>query len=254
MPILYDSVSKVPTGPFKLILEDFPWNFENWGLEERMSRGEKWGRAKGRSPYKCIPHDDALNLEYTHLAAKDSVRLSWVALPKLQHAMELIHNEKYKVRGTDRYDSVFTFRTVPFIWLKLNKNAYENYQKFTKRYEGIVFTEDIWQYLFTDLQAFFKGSGYYTRANIEMILLSVRGKGLPRLNKSVSQLIITPLKGHSQKPQELYPKIDRLFGDIQPKIELFARKENGPPDNWQATGLEFDGQTIADFIESCKPK
>jgi N6-adenosine-specific RNA methylase IME4 len=251
--VQYESVKEVPVGQYDLILEDFPWWYENWGTKEKESRGELWGRAKGRSPYVCIPHNEAMELTYSKLAKKDCVRLSWATFPKLQHAMELIHNEQYKVRGRDGFNPVFSYRTIPFVWLKLNKNAYDNYLKsaYLEQATELVYTrsaEELWQYFFTNLQPFFKGSGYYTRANVEILLLSVRGKGLPRLDKSVSQLIITPLKGHSSKPKELYEKIDRLFGTDLKRIELFARKENPPPDTWEATGLEWDGKTIQDFL------
>lgn len=239
--MIYNAIKEVPIGKYQLILEDFPWWYENWGTEERESRGDKWGRAKGRSPYHCIPHDEATNLYYSKIAAKDCVRLSWATFPKLSHAFELIHNEKYLIRGGKKEKNVFEYRTIPFVWVKLNKNAYANFQKEKP--------SDMMDYAFDKLQPFFKGSGFYTRANVEILLLSVRGKGLPRLDKAVSQLIITPLKGHSQKPQELYQKIDRLFGTEVKRIELYARKENPPPGHWDATGLEWDGVTIGDFLK-----
>src|SRR5215471_15259289 len=65
------------------------------------------------------------------------------------------------------------------------------------------------------------GMGYWTRTQTEPCLLATRGK--PKcLSHGVSQLIVAPVRQHSQKPDETYERIERLVPG--PYVELFSRK------------------------------
>lgn len=99
----------------------------------------------------------------------------------------------------------FQYKTIAFVWLKLNKKG----------------------------KGFFYGLGFWTRGNAEICLLATKGKP-KRKSKSVHQLIISPLRKHSQKPDEARQKIIDLLGDI-PRIELFAREKI---DGWDVWGNE----------------
>jgi N6-adenosine-specific RNA methylase IME4 len=87
----------------------------------------------------------------------------------------------------------FKFKSIAFQWVKQNKSG----------------------------NGFFYGLGRWTRGNTEPCLLAVRGKP-KRISASVHQLIVSPIRGHSQKPIEARDKIVQLMGDV-PRIELFAR-------------------------------
>lgn len=65
------------------------------------------------------------------------------------------------------------------------------------------------------------GMGHWTRGNSENCLFAFRGKPT-REDAGVSQLIISPVRGHSQKPLQARDRLVRLLGDI-PRIELFSR-------------------------------
>lgn len=107
----------------------------------------------------------------------------------------------------------FKFKTVAFVWLKKNKKA------------------DSWFY----------GLGFWTRSNAEICLLATRGKP-KRQDNSIHQFIISPLEGHSKKPDEARDKIVTLMGDL-PRVELFARQT---PPRWDVWGNEVDS-TINDL-------
>jgi N6-adenosine-specific RNA methylase IME4 len=78
------------------------------------------------------------------------------------------------------------------------------------------------------------GLGFYTRSATEFCILGLKGK-MKRLDKNVRQLIQAPVREHSQKPLEIYDRIETLFGQV-PRIELFAR---GPGKaGWDIWGLE----------------
>ena len=96
----------------------------------------------------------------------------------------------------------FSYRTLGFSWIKTNpKNG----------------------------KPFF-GVGYYAKSNCEVCLMGIRGKMKP-VSNSVSSVIISPRREHSQKPDETRSRIVELFGDI-PRIELFARNKTTGWDVW----------------------
>jgi N6-adenosine-specific RNA methylase IME4 len=105
----------------------------------------------------------------------------------------------------------FTFKTVGFYWVKTTKTG-----------------------------GYFKGMGYYTRANCEQALLATRGKGLARISKSVPRLIVAPRGRHSEKPDIVHLQIERLFGSVK-RLEMFARK---PYPDWSVFGNQVDGSII----------
>lgn len=80
--------------------------------------------------------------------------------------------------------------------------------------------------------------GRYTNSNAEYVVVARRGIALPRLSKSVKQLIFAPIGNHSEKPYELYRRIEKLYGTDYKFLELFARKQNPPPNYYDATGLD----------------
>lgn len=74
------------------------------------------------------------------------------------------------------------------------------------------------------------GMGSYFRSAHETLLLGTRGK--PKVKfKSQWSWMTAPVQAHSQKPQEMYKIIERMFDG--PYLELFARHVE---DGWDAWG------------------
>ena len=96
----------------------------------------------------------------------------------------------------------FQYKTVAFVWLKQNKSG----------------------------KGWFFGLGFWTRGNAEICLLATKGNP-HRYSNSVHQFIISPLRQHSQKPDEAREKIVALMGD-PPRVELFARTKTEGWDVW----------------------
>lgn len=78
------------------------------------------------------------------------------------------------------------------------------------------------------------GMGNWTRANTEDCLFAVRGKP-KRVNAGVRQIITSPIREHSRKPDEVRDALVQLMGDV-PRIELFARQQHP---GWAAWGNEL---------------
>ena len=78
------------------------------------------------------------------------------------------------------------------------------------------------------------GMGHYTRGNAELCLIGIKGKKMKFLTRSQSQIIESPIREHSKKPDEIRNKIIDLCGDL-PRIELFARQQ---VEGWDCWGNE----------------
>jgi site-specific DNA-methyltransferase (adenine-specific) len=99
----------------------------------------------------------------------------------------------------------FTYKTVAFTWVKTNRSG----------------------------KGFHFGLGYWTRANPEICLLATRGRPR-RVSRSVPNLLVSPLRDHSRKPDEARDRIVELCGDLR-RAELFARQKVA---GWCAWGDE----------------
>ena len=97
----------------------------------------------------------------------------------------------------------FEYKTVAFIWDKMNHNP-----------------------------------GQYTLSNCELCLVFKRGR-IPkdRGARNIQQLVRSPRRTHSMKPDEIRNKIVEMF-PLQEKIELFARSRFNGWDEWGLDVLE----------------
>ena len=127
----------------------------------------------------------------------------------------------------DRDCALFLWVTFPIL-----PEAIKTLEKWGFRYVTVAFT---WIKTNKLNGQPFLGLGSWTRANAEICLLGFRGK-LPRISNKVRQVILSPLREHSRKPDEIRDRIVELLGDL-PRIELFARQSvNG----WDCFGNQID--------------
>lgn len=179
-----------PTVKYGAILADPPWSFRTYS--------EKGTGRSAVSHYDCLNLDALKALPIVNSAATDCALFLWVTDPMLESGLELI-----RAWG-------FTYKTVAFYWVKLNKNG----------------------------GGFFTGMGYWTRSNPEQCLMATRGRP-QRIHRGVPKLIVAPRREHSRKPDESRDRIQSLVPG--PYLELFSR-ETCP--GWDATGDQaglFDG-------------
>ena len=99
----------------------------------------------------------------------------------------------------------FTYKTIAFTWIKTRKTTYHF------------------------------GGGNWTRSNPEICLLATKGK-IKRVSASVRNLVISPLREHSKKPDSIRNDIIALVGNL-PRIELFAREKT---EGWDVWGNEVE--------------
>lgn len=103
--------------------------------------------------------------------------------------------------------------TIGFTWGKLNKRA-----------PGLFHTRE----------DYFMGTGLTTRKNAEFVVFGKRGRSL-RKSKSVRELIVSPVRAHSRKPDEFYERIEAYCDG--PYLELFARQSRP---GWQSWGNDVN--------------
>lgn len=84
--------------------------------------------------------------------------------------------------------------------------------------------------------------GYWTRKQTESCLLFTRGSPR-RMNKGVRQIIEEPIRKHSQKPDEIYNRIEKLVAG--PYCELFATQYRR---GWSGWGRDYPGRLNMESI------
>lgn len=86
--------------------------------------------------------------------------------------------------------------------------------------------------------------GFYTMSQCELCLVFKRGKiPTPRGARNVRQIVTAKRGPHSQKPDEVRRRIEKMFPTLR-KIELFARDRNGlvlSDYRWTKWGAEVHG-------------
>jgi N6-adenosine-specific RNA methylase IME4 len=182
---------------YRVIYADPPWTFATYSR-----------KGKGRSAeahYDCMSLAEIKALPVAEWAADDCVLLMWTTDPLLEKAFDVI-----RAWG-------FTYKTVGFYWVKLNKFSPQ---------------------LVYDKRSFFTGLGFWTRANPEPCLLATRGSP-HRRRADVPKLIVSPRREHSRKPDEVYERIEALCEG--PYLEMFARSARP---GWFPWGLEASSPRI----------
>lgn len=177
---------------YNIIYADPPWSYRNDGLN-----------GAAHKKYPQLTDTDIEQLPIYSIAADNAALFLWATFPKLNEGLSVMRSWG------------FTFKTVAFVWVKLNIR----------------------------MNTLFMGPGFYTRANSEICLLGLRGR-LSRVSKSVHSIILSKRQKHSRKPCIARKRIISLFGDL-PRIELFATERY---QGWNATGFEVDGIDIRDFL------
>jgi len=161
-------------------------------------------KGDGRS---AIQHYDVLNLDQIKalpvrdLSARNSVLLMWAISSMLPQALDVMDAWGY------------TYKTTGFVWAKMSKRS------------------SYW------LPKWHIGTGYYTRANVEICLLGTRGHP-KRQDAGVRELVVSPVREHSRKPDEIIPAIERLFDG--PYCELFAREKRTGWARWGNQTTKFN--------------
>lgn len=204
---------------YGVIYADPPWRFEAFS----------GGVVPQRSPdqhYGTMSLKELADLPVAQLAAPDCALFMWGISSHLPQVLRLGASWGFEFKGK------------AFAWSKLNKNAEDRARDeywnacASVSWEPDFSGPDDCNTALGDDSNWFMGLGYGTRKNTEDCWLFTRGNP-KRLDAGVRELIVSPIREHSRKPDETYGRIERLFAG--PRCELFAR--NSRP-GWSSWGNE----------------
>ena len=129
----------------------------------------------------------------------------WATCPKLDLAVKAIESWGFRFRG------------VPFVWVKTRADGQ------VIGAQGVPPTS--------------------TKPTSELVLLgttSKTGRPFKLLDAGVPQVVLAPRGRHSEKPKEIYSRIERLYG-TRPRVEIFARNSH---EGWDCWGNEAPNDCI----------
>lgn len=198
-----DPFAGLPRGHFKAILADPPWHFR---ARTTLQMSNWTSRRDAEKHYPVLGVEDIKALPVRELAAKDAHLFIWTTGPCLRQTFEVM-----EAWG-------FRYSAVAFTWVKLKKS-------FNALQLRVLPT------LESDLHV---GLGLTTRKNAEFCLLGRRGNAR-RNAKDVREIILSPVREHSRKPDEAASRILRYCDG--PYLELFAR---APRPGWTVWGNETE--------------
>lgn len=188
-----------------------------WAYNDKNANGARGASFK----YSVLKPKQIIALPMQNVMADDCAVFLWTTAPMLPEAIKAL-----EAWGAP-------YRTIAFNWVKTNKT-------WSREAAMSAVAADPWQWLATFTKF---GLGHWTRSSAEFCLLGVRGRP-KRAGKSVRQAIFAPALEHSAKPPEVRDRIVELMNDV-PRLELFARDR---AIGWDATGLEYDGHDVRDFL------
>jgi len=147
-----------------------------------------WGESgKGRSPdnhYGTNAIDEIMKLPVAALAADHCALLLWCTGPHIAIGSHVKVIEAWGFRPS----------TIAFDWIKQSPRG----------------------------DGFHVGMGYWSRSNSEQCFIAIKGSPR-RLATDVHQVVIAPVGEHSEKPDEVRRRIERLLPG--PYLELYGRKQ-----------------------------
>lgn len=180
---------------YGVIYADPPWHFEGYAPD-----GSGVPQQGNVQHYDTMPVSQLARLPVAKLARLNCALLMWSTSSHTPQAFWLAEQWGFR------------FASKAFTWAKLNKRWAEC------EADGPG-NPKLW----------FMGMGHSTRRNTEDCWLFTRGQP-KRLDKGVRELIVSPIREHSRKPDEAYNRIERLFAG--PHCELFARNNRPGWDSW----------------------
>jgi N6-adenosine-specific RNA methylase IME4 len=134
----------------------------------------------------------------------------------------------------DRHAAVFMWASNP----RLKESLYVM-ERWGFKYASVAF---VWAKRTKRDAGWHMSTGYWTRANAELCLMGTIGSPFRR-SCSVRQLVVSPLRQHSRKPDEVRERIEALVDG--PYLEMFSRSSRPGWDCWGKEVGKFDGEEKA---------
>jgi len=191
-----DIYPSLPNRKFEIIYADPPWDYNGKMQFDKTCTLEHNGDLS-----KNVFISSAA-FKYPTLKTAEMKNLNVASIAEQDSLLFLWTTNPHLAQAIDLGESWgFEYKTVVFVWDKMIHNP-----------------------------------GQYTLSNCELCLLFKRGRiPRPRGARNIQQLVRSPRRTHSRKPDEIRKNIELMFPS-QSKIELFARSSH---DGWATWGLDM---------------
>ena len=196
-------------GGYRCIVADPPWHFR---ARTALQMSNWTSRRDAEKHYKVMGVDDIAAIPVRDWVHKDAHLFLWVTGPLLVEGKQLAIMKAWGFRPS----------AIGFTWVKLKRS-------FNPAQFRVLPTAE------SDLHV---GLGLTTRKNAEFCLIGRRGNA-KRLAKNIREIILSPVREHSRKPDEAAERIMRYCDG--PYLELFARASRPGWDSWGHEVGKFDG-------------
>lgn len=205
LPLSPAVLAPLPTvaGGYQCLLADPAWYFRSYAAVPNHHSS----RAVERH-YRTMQLQEIIDMPVRQVVARDAHLWLWTTGPYLEKCFGVARSWGFRYSGSG------------LVWIKLNPRAGRAQYELRTLQEWIAMLHT--------------GLGFTTRKNAEFCLLFRRGSAR-RLAKDVHEVIISPRREHSRKPDETYERIERYCAG--PRLELFARTARP---GWDAWGNEVD--------------
>lgn len=209
-----DPFAGLQRGHYGVILADPPWHFR---ARTALQMSNWTSRRDAEKHYAVMGVDDIAAMPVKELAAKDAHLFLWTTGPCLRQSFDVM-----EAWG-------FRYSAVAFTWVKLKRSHNPLQLRVLPTAEA-------------DLHV---GLGLTTRKNAEFVLLGRRGNAR-RIAKNVREIVMSPVRQHSRKPDEVPARIERYCAG--PYLELFARERRAGWDAWGNEVGKFNDYDAADDL------
>ncbi len=197
-----EAILGIRSRSFNIVYADPPWSYKQQVKSGVLTKRD------GSRHYESMSQSELCDLgqQVMRICKEDAALFLWATMPLLQEALDVIKS-----------------------WGFIHKTTFVTWVKTTKDGSRPAF-----------------GVGYYSRSNAELCLLATRGKIASfkkslksegnRGQNSMNQIVMSPRRQHSRKPEVVRDMIVKMFGNL-PRIELFARQTSP---GWSVLGNEIN--------------
>ena len=193
-----DVYPDLPDGRFEIIYADPPWHYGG------KMQYDKTCTIKHNGDFRRKVFISSAAFKYPTLRTSEMMSLDVQSIAAEDSLLFMWTTNPHLAQAIDLGHAWgFEYKTVVFVWDKMIHNP-----------------------------------GQYTLSNCELCLLFKHGRiPCPRGARNIQQLVHSPRRTHSRKPDEVRKNIEAMF-PTQSKIELFARSAHDGWDNWGLDMLE----------------
>jgi len=206
---------------YKLIAGDPPWLYNS---QSKLRKDGTTSAGIGACHhYESMTTAQIAAMPVASIAADQCLLALWATCPLLPDALQVM--SKWE----------FEFVTVGFVWVKANRRLWAKFKSFLSQIPLFPPSDEQLIDMFDKLRVF--NPGYYTGSNAEIVLFGRRGDAPAHAEKrKASQVIFAPLlPKHSQKPEAMQSRLEWMYPQLTPRLELFARRERA---GWDVFGNE----------------